>query len=166
MNKEFGIEKFTVNTISFIEILINEKHFDFLDPCMHTGSVFSSYSFIEYHIQDLQPTMKCHKRFEPIYNESELNLKFYRYKILYQKINGITDYKEKKYHFIIEINDKVKVNFYLYVSNSFTSDCSTCSISTHHKKDMIYSDDLQDLIDFVFTVSQQEFIIFNQLHYL
>ncbi len=148
-------------------LLISHDGYMALDDYMlyggfHTGPGQSRYKF-----HNLESTINCRKKFIPLKNtymntlKLFLELNMYSYKVLYKYYNNI-GHMDRDYEFILSIRDADNNLFYLYVSYRFKNDCSTCSGGLEYiKEQMTYSDDLQDLLDFVYTKTQQLRILDN-----
>lgn len=148
-------------------LLISHDGYMALDDYMlyggfHTGPGQSRYKF-----HNLESTINCRKKFAPIKNKYMntpklfLELNKYSYKVLYKYYNNI-GHLDRDYEFILSIRDADNNLFYLYVSYRFKNDCSTCSGGLEYiKEQMTYSDNLQDLLDFVYTKTQQLRILDN-----
>ena len=141
-----------------------------LSSFMKNGNYHGVYS--SYYINDIQPTINC-KKFPKFRDNSNLEIDNYNHKVLYssEHIKDNWQYDPDEYHgmrgrayvnftFIICLIDIDNNEFYLYVKYNFITRCGSCDGNTsYRKKRLIYSDNLKDLLNFIYTKKQQNNII-------
>jgi hypothetical protein len=138
----------------------------------HCGSSYNTKNFTR--------TIGCKDMF--VFDEEEkydFNLRDYKYNVLYHHENevsskqtsfsdsyGKASYEYVKFRFIIEIYDKDNNKFFMYVNCSYVSKCGSCDGGTHYSKlRMVYSNDLTDLLNFIYTLKDIERLILEIKNY-
>lgn len=129
------------------------------------GNHYHCYS--SYNTKIFTRTIGCKDIF--VFDKEEkynFNLRDYKYNVLYQHEREVTSkqttffdsyrkalYEYVKFRFIIEIYDKDNNKFFMYVNCRYVSNCGSCDGGTHYSKlRIVYSNDLTDLLNFIYTL--------------
>ncbi len=145
------------------EVLLLNKDKMTLSKYMLTGNY---HGHSNYWVKDMQSTIYCKQKFKSING----TLKFDNYNVLYcrqyvhNKLNRKFTNRSQvgpfcliAFMFIITIQDDDNNTFYIYAKYRFKTECDTCDGKTNYMiKRMIYSDNLRDLLDFVYTFNEQQ----------
>jgi hypothetical protein len=143
-----------------------DKHIILSDDEIY-GNHYHQYS--RYRIKNVTGTYNCSCRTNKFVFEDEYDfyLKRYKYEVLYEHKKEVESPEKYsfpkcrrrlsvkvyvKFRFIIEIYDKDNNKWFMYINCKYVSECDTCDGGTKYSKfRIVYSDDLCDLLNFIYT---------------
>lgn len=135
-------------------------------PCTMMTRRFHEDHYGIYPSEDLSKTLMCKKDFKPKNRNYDICLKEYYVKTFYCIYHD--DYGKKTYEgyhrycdgqAIVLIKDATDQYFFLSIKIKMSAECDTCDGTTKVDSQLVYSDDLKDLIFFVYTRDEIEKII-------